>query len=89
MMALVDRRQQLDGQEKSRARRHTHMKTGTHLCSQTDTHAFFPDSCELPGTLVSDCCKSGLSASEDSDHISKNRKKIEAYQQRIADKKKK
>lgn len=38
----------------------------------------FPDSCELPGTLVSGFCKSGLSASEDTDHISKKRR-IEAY----------
>lgn len=31
---------------------------------------FFPDSRKLPGTLVSGFCKSGLSASEDTDHIS-------------------
>lgn len=38
----------------------------------------WPDSCELPGTLVSGFCKSGLSASEDRDHISEKRN-IEAY----------
>lgn len=38
----------------------------------------WPDSCELPGTLVSGLCKSGLSASEDTDHISQKRN-VEAY----------
>lgn len=38
----------------------------------------WPDSCELPGTLVSGLCKSGLSASEDTDHISEKRN-VEAY----------
>lgn len=38
----------------------------------------WPDSCELPGTLVSGLCKSGLSASEDADHIGEKRN-IEAY----------
>lgn len=44
----------------------------------------FPDSRELPGTLVSGCCKSGLSASEDTDHISEKRR-IEAYRLREGD----
>lgn len=39
---------------------------------------FSPDSRDLPRTLVSSFCKSGLSASEDTDHISKKRG-IEAY----------
>lgn len=38
----------------------------------------WPDSCELPGTLVSGLCKSGLSASEDTDHIGETRN-MEAY----------
>lgn len=38
----------------------------------------WPDSCELPGTLVSGLCKSGLSASEDTDHIS-DKRNVEAY----------
>lgn len=38
----------------------------------------WPDSCELPGTLVSGLCKSGLSASEDADRIGEKRN-IEAY----------
>lgn len=44
----------------------------------------FPDSHELPGTRVSGCCKSGLSASEDTDHISEKRR-IEAYRLRKGD----
>lgn len=66
MMALVDRRRQLDGRVEWRTREHVHTEAATHLCSQTG-----PDSRKLPGTLVSGCCKSGLSASEDTDHIRK------------------
>lgn len=43
-----------------------------------------PDSRVLPGTLVSGWCKSGLSASEDTDHISEKRR-IGAYRLREGD----
>lgn len=61
----------------------SHVQDGTRKRRQAPTyvgrqaHALFPDSCELPGTLVSGCRKSGLSASEDSDHISEKKKEEE------------
>lgn len=58
------------------------MKGDAHLGTQA--RVIFPDSWDLPGTLVSGCCKSGLSASEDTDHISKKRR-IGAYRLREGD----
>lgn len=77
MMALVDRRRQLDGrvgdvaQERLHARAHTHTCTtaAAHLGGQTATRVLF---CHPDPT--SGFCKSGLSASEDSDHIRPTRR---------------
>lgn len=73
-MALVDRRRQLDGRVQPRTRAHTYEDSYT----LPSAGVIWPDSCELPGTLVSGLCKSGLSASEDTDHISEKRN-VEAY----------
>lgn len=74
---LVDRRRQLDGRVESCTReRYARMKA-THTY-RWGAGVIFTDSRKLPGTLVSGCCKSGLSASEDTDHISEKRR-IEAY----------
>lgn len=81
MMALVDIRRQLDGRVESRTRAHTCMKAATHLCRLV---AIRENHASLPGTLVSGCCKSGLSASEDTDHISEKRR-IGAYRLREGD----
>lgn len=86
MMALVDRRRQLDGrvgdvaQERLHAHAHTCTAAVAHLGGPTASLVLLcrpptpPDSRELPGTLVSGFCKSGLSASEDSDHIRPTRR---------------
>lgn len=74
----------MDGRSRAQDKR-THTKASTHLRRQTGSHDFFfPDSSGLPGTLVSSCSESGLSASEDTDHI-REKRRIEAYRLKEGD----
>lgn len=66
-------------------------KTSAHIRRQAPTYVgrhahmiFLPDSSGLPGTLVNSCSESGLSASEDTDHI-REKRRIEAYRLKEGD----
>lgn len=70
--------------EGSRAQDSVHIRKQALTYVGRQAHMIFPDSGGLPGTLVSGCSESGLSASEDTDHISEKRR-IEAYRLKEGD----
>lgn len=70
--------------ERSCAQDSTHIRKQAPTYVGRQAHMIFPDSSGLPGTLVSGCSESGLSASEDTDHISE-KGRIEAYRLKEGD----